>query len=234
MAKHFNLYLSRFCSFSDIISLIVTLVAVSMLWSIFRLIRVASRVGGFNAFVSILDLEVVLQPAGSPVFCWPHLLPFPQQNQCRMRINWCQGLFILDTSCICGLCSTRPWRRLLLSPVAGRAELGEFAVLFALLFSKLANELQLQMVFFTGSCQYASHTARSRNCCFLQNEFSIYKICSDSGFHYVLACSAHATCLTCNISQISASPIPPLRGSADGILQKSARGALPLTAGIWG
>lgn len=77
-----------------------------MLWSIFRLIRVASRVGGFNAFVSILDLEVVLQPVGSPVFCWPHLLPFPQQNQCRMRINWCQGLFSLDTSCICGLCST--------------------------------------------------------------------------------------------------------------------------------
>ncbi|KFQ78374.1 Paraplegin, partial [Phaethon lepturus] len=35
---------------NDIISLIVTLVAVSMLWSIFRLIRVASRVGGFNAF----------------------------------------------------------------------------------------------------------------------------------------------------------------------------------------
>ncbi|NWH74889.1 SPG7 protein, partial [Piaya cayana] len=34
---------------NDIISLIVTLVAVSMLWSIFRLIRVASRVGGFNA-----------------------------------------------------------------------------------------------------------------------------------------------------------------------------------------
>uniref|UniRef100_A0A8C0BV04 SPG7 matrix AAA peptidase subunit, paraplegin n=1 Tax=Buteo japonicus TaxID=224669 RepID=A0A8C0BV04_9AVES len=35
---------------NDVISLIVTLVAVSMLWSIFRLIRVASRVGGFNAF----------------------------------------------------------------------------------------------------------------------------------------------------------------------------------------
>ncbi|KAM6380851.1 mitochondrial inner membrane m-AAA protease component paraplegin isoform 2-T3 [Pluvialis apricaria] len=35
---------------NDIISLIVTLVAVSMLWSIFRFIRVASRVGGFNAF----------------------------------------------------------------------------------------------------------------------------------------------------------------------------------------
>ncbi|NXF37457.1 SPG7 protein, partial [Nyctibius bracteatus] len=42
--------LSCFCPFSDVISLIVTLVAVSMLWSIFRLIRVASRVGGFNAF----------------------------------------------------------------------------------------------------------------------------------------------------------------------------------------
>ncbi|NXL48906.1 SPG7 protein, partial [Podilymbus podiceps] len=35
---------------NDIISLIVTLVAVSMLWSIFRLIRVAGRAGGFNAF----------------------------------------------------------------------------------------------------------------------------------------------------------------------------------------
>ncbi|XP_010152455.1 PREDICTED: paraplegin, partial [Eurypyga helias] len=35
---------------NDIISLIVTLVAVSMLWSIFRLFRVAGRVGGFNAF----------------------------------------------------------------------------------------------------------------------------------------------------------------------------------------
>ncbi|XP_068811778.1 mitochondrial inner membrane m-AAA protease component paraplegin [Struthio camelus] len=35
---------------NDMISLIVTLVAVSMLWSIFRLIRAASRVGGFNAF----------------------------------------------------------------------------------------------------------------------------------------------------------------------------------------
>uniref|UniRef100_A0A8C8BQP8 SPG7 matrix AAA peptidase subunit, paraplegin n=1 Tax=Otus sunia TaxID=257818 RepID=A0A8C8BQP8_9STRI len=35
---------------NDVISLIVTLVAVSMLWSIFRLIRVAGRVGGFNAF----------------------------------------------------------------------------------------------------------------------------------------------------------------------------------------
>ncbi|NXT57158.1 SPG7 protein, partial [Pluvianellus socialis] len=35
---------------NDIISLIVTLAAVSMLWSIFRLVRVASRVGGFNAF----------------------------------------------------------------------------------------------------------------------------------------------------------------------------------------
>uniref|UniRef100_A0A669QV16 SPG7 matrix AAA peptidase subunit, paraplegin n=1 Tax=Phasianus colchicus TaxID=9054 RepID=A0A669QV16_PHACC len=35
---------------NDVISLIVTLVAVSMLWSIFRLIRVAGRAGGFNAF----------------------------------------------------------------------------------------------------------------------------------------------------------------------------------------
>uniref|UniRef100_A0A8B9FED1 SPG7 matrix AAA peptidase subunit, paraplegin n=1 Tax=Amazona collaria TaxID=241587 RepID=A0A8B9FED1_9PSIT len=35
---------------NDVISMIVTLVAVSMLWSIFRLIRVAGRVGGFNAF----------------------------------------------------------------------------------------------------------------------------------------------------------------------------------------
>ncbi|NXX73968.1 SPG7 protein, partial [Urocolius indicus] len=35
---------------NDVISLIVTLMAVSMLWSIFRLIRVASRAGGFNAF----------------------------------------------------------------------------------------------------------------------------------------------------------------------------------------
>ncbi|KAM9509279.1 mitochondrial inner membrane m-AAA protease component paraplegin [Guaruba guarouba] len=35
---------------NDVISLIVTLIAVSMLWSIFRLIRVAGRVGGFNAF----------------------------------------------------------------------------------------------------------------------------------------------------------------------------------------
>ncbi|NWY62648.1 SPG7 protein, partial [Chionis minor] len=35
---------------NGIISLIVTLAAVSMLWSIFRLVRVASRVGGFNAF----------------------------------------------------------------------------------------------------------------------------------------------------------------------------------------
>ncbi|NWS62454.1 SPG7 protein, partial [Chunga burmeisteri] len=35
---------------NDIISLIVTLVVLSMLWSIFRLIRAASRVGGFNAF----------------------------------------------------------------------------------------------------------------------------------------------------------------------------------------
>ncbi|NXI53640.1 SPG7 protein, partial [Chloroceryle aenea] len=35
---------------NDIISLIVTLMAVSMLWSIFRLIRVAGRAGGFNAF----------------------------------------------------------------------------------------------------------------------------------------------------------------------------------------
>lgn len=123
-----------------------------------------------------------------------------------MRINWSQGLSILDTSCcpdhLTSLYGNWPWLRLFLSPVAGRAELSEFAVQFALLFSKLANELQLQMVFFTGSCQYASHTARSRNCCFLQNEFSIYKICSDSGFHYVLACSAPATCLTCNISQI--------------------------------
>uniref|UniRef100_A0A8C9LDL3 SPG7 matrix AAA peptidase subunit, paraplegin n=1 Tax=Pavo cristatus TaxID=9049 RepID=A0A8C9LDL3_PAVCR len=35
---------------NDVISLVVTLVAVSMLWSIFRLIRVAGRAGGFNAF----------------------------------------------------------------------------------------------------------------------------------------------------------------------------------------
>uniref|UniRef100_A0A803W3X0 SPG7 matrix AAA peptidase subunit, paraplegin n=1 Tax=Ficedula albicollis TaxID=59894 RepID=A0A803W3X0_FICAL len=35
---------------NDVLSLIVTLVAVSMLWSIFRLFRVASRAGGFNAF----------------------------------------------------------------------------------------------------------------------------------------------------------------------------------------
>ncbi|KFP66592.1 Paraplegin, partial [Cariama cristata] len=35
---------------NDVISLIVTLVVLSMLWSIFRLIRAASRVGGFNAF----------------------------------------------------------------------------------------------------------------------------------------------------------------------------------------
>uniref|UniRef100_A0A803XUH1 AAA+ ATPase domain-containing protein n=1 Tax=Meleagris gallopavo TaxID=9103 RepID=A0A803XUH1_MELGA len=35
---------------NDVISLIVTLVALSMLWSIFRLIRVAGRAGGFNAF----------------------------------------------------------------------------------------------------------------------------------------------------------------------------------------
>ncbi|NXP54495.1 SPG7 protein, partial [Heliornis fulica] len=35
---------------NDIVSLVVTLMAVTMLWSIFRLIRVASRVGGFNAF----------------------------------------------------------------------------------------------------------------------------------------------------------------------------------------
>ncbi|NP_001012545.2 paraplegin [Gallus gallus] len=35
---------------NDVISLLVTLVAVSMLWSIFRLIRVAGRAGGFNAF----------------------------------------------------------------------------------------------------------------------------------------------------------------------------------------
>lgn len=97
--EHFNLYLSCFCPFSDVISLIVTLVAVSMLWSIFRLIRVASRVGGFNAFVSILDLDDVLQPASSLVFCWPNL-PFPQQSQYRMRISWCQGLSSLDTSCI--------------------------------------------------------------------------------------------------------------------------------------
>ncbi|NXU54000.1 SPG7 protein, partial [Turnix velox] len=35
---------------NDVISLIITLVAVSMLWSIFRLIRVAGRAGGLNAF----------------------------------------------------------------------------------------------------------------------------------------------------------------------------------------
>ncbi|NXT80735.1 SPG7 protein, partial [Zapornia atra] len=34
---------------NDVVSLVVTLVAVSLLWSIFRLLRVASRVGGFNA-----------------------------------------------------------------------------------------------------------------------------------------------------------------------------------------
>lgn len=99
-------------------------------------------------------------------------------------------------------------------PMAGRAELREFQS--SLLFSKLANELQLQMVFFTGPCQHASHTARSRNCCFLQNEFSIYKICSDSGVHYVLACFAPATCLACNTRQTSSSsPLPPWPGSAD-------------------
>lgn len=71
VGKHFNLYLSCFCTFSDVISLIVTLVAVSMLWSIFRLIRVAGRVGGFNAFVSILDLDVVLQPVDTLLFPFP-------------------------------------------------------------------------------------------------------------------------------------------------------------------
>ncbi|NWZ71924.1 SPG7 protein, partial [Acrocephalus arundinaceus] len=35
---------------NDVLSLLVTLVAASMLWSIFRLFRVASRAGGFNAF----------------------------------------------------------------------------------------------------------------------------------------------------------------------------------------
>lgn len=35
-----------------------------MLWSIFRLFRVASRAGGFNAFVSSLGFERVLR-----VFC---------------------------------------------------------------------------------------------------------------------------------------------------------------------
>lgn len=42
-----------------------------MLWSIFRLIRVAGRVGGFNAFVSILDLDVVLQPVDTLLFPFP-------------------------------------------------------------------------------------------------------------------------------------------------------------------
>lgn len=114
--------------------------------------------------------------------------------------------------------------------MAGRAELREFQS--SLLFSKLANELQLQMVFFTGPCQHASHTARSRNCCFLQNEFSIYKICSDSGVHYVLACfaPAHASLAT------PGKPPPPLL-SHPGLdqlmkLQESAWGALSLTTGI--
>lgn len=84
------------------------------------------------------------------------------------------------------------------------------------------------MVFFTGPCQHASHTARSRNCCFLQNEFSIYKICSDSGVHYVLACSAPAACLTCNTRQTSSSsPLPPWPGSADETVGISPRCSVP-------
>lgn len=67
------------CPFSDVLSLIVTLVAVSMLWSIFRLFRVASRAGGFNAFVSSLGFEHVLQPVGSLGFCSVISSPFPSK-----------------------------------------------------------------------------------------------------------------------------------------------------------
>lgn len=68
---------SCLCPFSDVLSLIVTLVAVSMLWSIFRLFRVASRAGGFNAFVSSLGFE---QPVGSLGFYWVISSPFPSKG----------------------------------------------------------------------------------------------------------------------------------------------------------
>lgn len=90
-----------------------------------------------------------------------------------------------------------------LSLTAGRAELSEFPVPFTMLFSKLTNELQLQMVYFVLSCQQASHTARSRNLWVLQNNFLIFKICSNSGFHYGLA-SPHPY-PACNINQIPSS-----------------------------
>uniref|UniRef100_A0A8C3Y7A1 AAA+ ATPase domain-containing protein n=1 Tax=Catharus ustulatus TaxID=91951 RepID=A0A8C3Y7A1_CATUS len=61
---------------NDVLSLIVTLVAVSMLWSIFRLFRVASRAGGFNAFVSSLGLSMFV---GSLGFCWVLSSPFPSK-----------------------------------------------------------------------------------------------------------------------------------------------------------